>query len=639
MFADDVRRFLRGEPILARPVGRLERAVSWARRRPAAAALLGVSGAAIVAVLGISLAYNARLKKALDDTAQERDRADRNYESTKEQREHADHNFRKALEAVNQMLTEVAEGDLANAPYMEAARRRLLERALAFFEEFSQQKAGDPGLRLETARAQERVAQILSLLGRLPEAEQTFAKARALVDELAAEEPQNAEYRHQRFVIYNSSGILQGRSGHFSAALDFYREALADIERLAKEFPENATYTAHQATCYSNQGQALESISRYADAEKALGRAVELGDQLAAEHPDIPSIDHANNLRAFGVLQDYLHQPKKAETPLRQSIEILERGTKKAPENPEWKNLLGKAHNSLALVLENLNRYDEAAKEFEKALEYKRALASDFPRVPEYQSSLANTLNSVGIMYRERRESSKAEASFREALAIRDRIAAEETGSFESMLSVAGSCCNIGMALSDQEKFEPSLPYFERAIKTLNELLVKEPRLAQAKNFLRNSHQARARVYMALGRYPEAIADWDKAVEFDPGPFRPAYRSLRALALAHTGDFGQALAQADELRKVPNLHGQPLFELACVYSLAAGALEKGSYKPPDGSRTAKQCVEDAIALLKLAARRQYLHRVRLEKDTDLDPLRGRDEFREYLAGLKSGSGR
>jgi WD40 repeat protein/tRNA A-37 threonylcarbamoyl transferase component Bud32 len=40
--ADDLGRWLTGEPIQARPAGRCERAVKWARRRPALAALIGL---------------------------------------------------------------------------------------------------------------------------------------------------------------------------------------------------------------------------------------------------------------------------------------------------------------------------------------------------------------------------------------------------------------------------------------------------------------------------------------------------------------------------------------------------------------------------------------------------------------------
>jgi serine/threonine-protein kinase len=39
--AEDLGRYLCGEPVRARPVGRLERAGRWCRRKPAAAALVG----------------------------------------------------------------------------------------------------------------------------------------------------------------------------------------------------------------------------------------------------------------------------------------------------------------------------------------------------------------------------------------------------------------------------------------------------------------------------------------------------------------------------------------------------------------------------------------------------------------------
>src|SRR5262245_55993040 len=51
--ADDLERWLRGEPILARPASAREQLTKWAKRRPGVAALLGVAAALLLAVLGV----------------------------------------------------------------------------------------------------------------------------------------------------------------------------------------------------------------------------------------------------------------------------------------------------------------------------------------------------------------------------------------------------------------------------------------------------------------------------------------------------------------------------------------------------------------------------------------------------------
>jgi WD40 repeat protein len=63
--AEDLERWLAGEPIQARPTGSFERLVKWARRRPALAALVGVSVAALLALFVTGLFFNTKLQVAL----------------------------------------------------------------------------------------------------------------------------------------------------------------------------------------------------------------------------------------------------------------------------------------------------------------------------------------------------------------------------------------------------------------------------------------------------------------------------------------------------------------------------------------------------------------------------------------------
>jgi tetratricopeptide (TPR) repeat protein len=74
--ADELARYLRAEPIHARPVGRVERLARWCRRHPSTAALLGALATVVVlAFAGVSWSY-VRAETALGREAAERHRAE-----------------------------------------------------------------------------------------------------------------------------------------------------------------------------------------------------------------------------------------------------------------------------------------------------------------------------------------------------------------------------------------------------------------------------------------------------------------------------------------------------------------------------------------------------------------------------------
>src|SRR5262249_11061524 len=137
--ADDLHRFLSGEPIVARPTPPWERAVKWSRRRPAAAAVWAVSALASLALIVLGLIDNARLQR---------------------ERDSAEANFQMALDAVDRFYTKVSEETLLNTPRMEPLRAQLLASARDFYERFVRERGRDSRARVQLGQAYQRLAQL-----------------------------------------------------------------------------------------------------------------------------------------------------------------------------------------------------------------------------------------------------------------------------------------------------------------------------------------------------------------------------------------------------------------------------------------------------------------------------------------------
>src|SRR5262249_16460079 len=82
-----------------------------------------------------------------------------------------------ARKAVDEMYPEVAQKWLSQQPQLEPLQREFLLKALAFYQDFAQQRREDPEARHALARAYQRAGQIQWKSGRSREAEAAFRRA------------------------------------------------------------------------------------------------------------------------------------------------------------------------------------------------------------------------------------------------------------------------------------------------------------------------------------------------------------------------------------------------------------------------------------------------------------------------------
>jgi serine/threonine protein kinase len=155
-FAEDLQRFLRNEPILARRATPIQRARKWLRRHPSVL----TTAVIMLVLLAAGSLFSAWLIQ------QEREKA-------VQRAQRAEEGFQRAKNSVNEIIR-ISEEELPDRPDMKVVRRLLLESVLDYYQHFIDERIDDPEALKQLTETQTRVKKILDDLTALEGGELFF---------------------------------------------------------------------------------------------------------------------------------------------------------------------------------------------------------------------------------------------------------------------------------------------------------------------------------------------------------------------------------------------------------------------------------------------------------------------------------
>lgn len=372
--AADLERYLKGEPVAARPATRLRRYAMWCRRRPAVAAWSHVAAAALALLLVSVSAGYVRERESLAMENELRLRAEKNVQLADD-----------SLQRLFDNMVSRSDGTTLQPTKADA---RLLQELMPYYEEVLEQ--GDGG-DAKMAAACTTLATIALQTGDFATAEEYYRRAAELhpagstaalatVNGLAAA----LQGQGTRAKREEAAKLLRETARAYEQTQDFETqlELVRSLRLLAQNFNGAPHGNRSDRTHGKNEKEHRESAkgepARPGRSDSPQLAAARLVSRLLAEHPDHPQLRLRQvellSEAPFGEVKKLL--APKGETPLA-LLDVLIRDF---PENEAYR----RAYVTIvARPQRNLRRRDNAAQPdldvLRRAGDYARALLADHP--------------------------------------------------------------------------------------------------------------------------------------------------------------------------------------------------------------------------------------------------------------------
>jgi serine/threonine protein kinase len=633
-FAMDVQRYLADEPVLACPPSAWYRLRKFVRRNKGKVA-------AAAAMLALVLAGTA----ASTWQAVRATRAEQRISAAQTQ-------TREALDA---LMNDVVEGMFARQPQLGDRENAFLRKVIEHYEAAAQQASASAEAPFLLAKGYFNVAHLRGLLGEHDEAVAGFRQTEPLLEQLAAEFPDVAEYRATLARTENNLAVELARLGKQAESETALLRGITLRTQLADEFPENLRYRRELADNYNDLGAVREAVQHnYAEAEEIYRHALELKKKLVEQAGDVPEYrwTYIWGLSTLGQVLRFQGKYAESEKLYRQAVIAQEELIRKGPVTAKARQLIANIYNGLGSALALLKRPQEAETAFHQAVEGQRKLADDFPSVLEYRRELANDIENLGHFLKLQGKNAAALKPFRQSLELRKAIVKQAGPVPDYRRELAKTSSNVAWALSVTAPPGEAESACRTALDLWQQLVVDFPRdpdsqhgLADALGILANLHNQRGEFTAATAVLEKVRTHLQAALDARPTEraFRQSYRDyLVSLAQSQLGlgDHYKVAATGGELASFGYEPPKDTYNAACLLARCVTLADKDAALPQARRQELAQSYsQQAMVLLHQAVAKGFNDLALMEKDTDLESLRSKEEFRKLLAELEVSSGK
>jgi tetratricopeptide (TPR) repeat protein len=471
--ADDLERYRRGHPIVARPSGVLVRTGKWLRRNRTACGIMILLFAVAV---GLAVAFGR--------AERERQRAEANALRAFALQQHT-------TQTLIQLTDELAER--VGGQGIEVEQQEMLTWLAQQWSEFAQivgQSEAERGLR---AQGLLRVALVRHKLGQDKNLTEFYQQTHDLLQQLVMEFPHEPSYQTDLACSELHFALHLRKYDQLVESVRYIRQAQTRLTDLVEQDPTQPGRRQLLARSWQQLAETARLQGDNTNGQQYCQQAQTMLLRLVQEYPHNAAYQRELATAYFqaALVAMELGADQIAETQYHAALQLLTNLEQKYKQ-PNYRHHIAQVHTSLANIYNKRGTWPTSQQHYELARQLLEQLATTFPKHTVYRQEFAVTLSNLGNLALRLGQHTRAQTYFLNAIQVQTTLATNP----ERRLELARSHYNLGRLLSHSPQNMTALTHFHQAWELQANLAAQQPNKLSYQQELARTHNSLALLYL-----------------------------------------------------------------------------------------------------------------------------------------------